>query len=266
MPDADPQPSGTPPPGESSDAPLAILTACEIAFPPLSSSPEYMQPPRLGIIHLLAWMTVTAILFKINMAFAPDKPVEMSYALWIWIFGVITNSAAITGMGIVLVAKYYGVKGYFQPGHILLFYSSFATLANLALSRLFSLSTNSVDIDFFGFSTFLWTFPGVVVFFWIASKIPEQGRWRFMFRAWGWIYLLNFVFGDVVYSFGARSQFVLFQGILLFMLPAAILIIAATLDLIRSSQRDWLHWLGVCVIVLSSIWAPISMLIRIFSR
>jgi hypothetical protein len=224
MSDTDPQSSDTSIPGESSVDHQAIpVTNGNLA---ISALP--LQPPRLGIIHLLAWMTVTAVLFQINMVLAPGRPVEVNYALWSWIFRVIIQSAAITGAGIVLVAKYYGGKSYFQPGHFLLFFSSFVTFVNLALSRFFSLSTNTIDSDLFGFSTFLWTFPGILIFFWIASKIPEQGRWKNMFRAWGWLYLLNFVFGDVVHSSGARSQLFIYQMILLlFILTFAILFIAA---------------------------------------
>lgn len=165
MSDADPQSSGNPISGDSPEASLPIPGVFKDSNDPRRSTPEYLQPPRLGIIHLLAWMTVTAVLFKIIMALAPGRPFEMSYSLCIWIFKVIINSAAITGAGIVLVAKYHGGKGYYQPGHFLLFYSSLVTLANLALSRLFSLSTNSVDSDLLGFSTFLWMFPGVIIFF-----------------------------------------------------------------------------------------------------
>jgi hypothetical protein len=268
MSDADPRSSDKPIPGNSPDTSLPIPGTSDVSNDPCRSTPEYLQPPRLGIIHLLAWMTVTAVLFKIIMALAPGRPFEMSYSLCIWIFKVIINSAAITGAGIVLVAKYHGGKGYYQPGHFLLFYSSLVTLANLALSRLFSLSMNPVDNDLLGFSPFIWTFPGVIIFFWIASKIPEQGRWKYMFRAWGWISLLIFVFGDIPYSYGSRSQFLIFQMILffIFMLPVAILLMVATLDLIRGSRRDWLHWLGIGVSVLNIVWAPTSMLIHTFSR
>ncbi|MGD0515961.1 MAG: hypothetical protein ABSA26_00365 [Thermoguttaceae bacterium] len=266
--DADSQPSGASIPGKLPDAFLPIPGAYVDSDDPRRSKPEYLQPPRLGIIHLLAWTTVAAVFFKISMALRPDKPVEMNYDLWIWMFKVILNSAAITGAGIVLVTKYHEANGRFQPGHLLLFFSSLATLANLVLSRFVDLLEISVD------GNFLVLFPLIViVLFWFATKITEQGRWKNMFSFLGWMYLISgivlfFTLANIRSPY-LRSLFQFFPFLqihLLLLFPIAILVITAILDLIHGPKRDWLHWLGVCEILSCAICALIPLLLYGFLK
>jgi hypothetical protein len=219
----------------------------------------YLQPPRLGIIHFLAWMTVTAVLLKICMAFAElNSPIKMNYDLCRGIFLVILYSAAITGALVVLIAKYHGGQGHFQPGHFLLFYASLAVLGNWALYFCLKYSffqSSSMYLPVFPIIVML---PQIFLFFWFAAKTPEQGRWQYTFRIWGFIYLLNLILtvGPIwfPYSISAELRYIQFPVIpLLSILQFAVFVITVALDLIHGSRRDWLHWLGTSVIILSTV-------------
>lgn len=274
MPDADSRPSDTPIPGESPDASLPIPGTSDVSNNPRRSTPEYLQPPRLGIIHLLAWMTVAAVLFKVYVAFAPNKPLEMNYNLWIWMFKTIANSAAVIDAGILLVAKYRDPKRYFQPGHFLLFCSCLATLENLLIVSLLVLfisepfAWNPINISFLTLSSLSKIFIDLVVLLWFALRIPVKGRWKYMFQFWGGIDLLYLVLAFASLRMVSNTIFIststplsyplVFPGILLFfILPNVFLAIAAILDLMRGPRRDWLHWLGVCGILFNYNWSPI---------
>jgi hypothetical protein len=272
MPDADPQPSGTPTPGESSDAPLAILTACEIAFPPLSSSPEYMQPPRLGIIHLLAWMTVTAMLFKILTTPAPIQPIVWNFHLGTAIFQEILAGAGLVGVGIIILAKIRHTPGYLQPGHLLLLFMCLETTGKM-MKREYLLSFPMTDRNYSDYvyviDVIIITFE-VIALFWFATRIPERGRWRIFFRLYALAMLFFFVFEltDFLYYQIVRTHlpliseylnlYILFPGI-----PFVFLPIVVILDIIRGSHRDWLHWLGACILFWEMIRVPISLLARL---
>ena len=93
---------------------------------PISAEPEYIQPPRLGIIHLLAWTAVAAVLFKVNAALlllakgnsavvAPDVPVQA-----IGIADFTLMAAGIVGLAVLVRAWLRRQPARLAPGHWIL--------------------------------------------------------------------------------------------------------------------------------------------------
>ena len=168
----------------------------------LIPAPEYLQPPRLGIIHLLALVTVTAILMSVYMSIMVPLMVppnqQFHWSVWsIGILFVILSAADIVGASILLNVMYHRTPGYFQPGHWILMYSGIAGLAEIIRDSIVVLCTRHFGLSIMSYTAFKMLYIAcavvqVIVFFWFASRIPERGRWKlfFKFRAWLVIYLL----------------------------------------------------------------------------
>ena len=92
---------------------------------PFAPPPELFHPPRLGIVHLLAWTAVTAALLKLSVAAGgPDLPSDY-HSGERQIFFTITGSmahmmilaAGVVGTAVILRARLRGVTGRLQAGH-----------------------------------------------------------------------------------------------------------------------------------------------------
>jgi len=124
-PDAD-HPDDSAPPQLAGESPLA----------PGSPFAEYYRPPRLGIIHLLAWTAATAVLLKFSMAMemlgdrgiASTSP-ELDIAVQAYRFMYsAAHAAGIVGSGVLLLARIRRLPGRFQPGHWLVLVETLGAL------------------------------------------------------------------------------------------------------------------------------------------
>lgn len=87
-------------------------------------SPELFHPPRLGIIHLLAWTGVTAVLMKVMTGAGWLDSMSDHFSGWIRILftanSVIQMAAlagGVVGTSVILRARYRGIGGRLQAGH-----------------------------------------------------------------------------------------------------------------------------------------------------
>jgi hypothetical protein len=268
MTDADHQPLDASTSGQSPDSPLPSPRAAGPASD--HTAPAYLQPPRLGVIHLLAWMTVAAVMFKINRAVRPAGPTTIDWAHFVWMVRELAIAAAITGEGIILAAKYRGLKGRIQPGHFLLFYCGVLPVQEW----LFPVPMPDAFLVLFEFSI---VFVNAVVPFCFALRMPEKGRWTTSLLILGATNLLLAVIesptiSEIIALSASSALRSVYLSVYLYLAPfrgslavyaltIAFLAVAAMLDCLRKSKRDWLHWLGVCATLMNYIWW-LFMLIR----
>jgi hypothetical protein len=246
----DPQNSGTPSPDRLAQATQLFRTIIEIPLAPIETHPRYLCPPRLGIIHLLAWITVAAVIFGIRRTL---WVYESSFSLLtiIVMFITIFRSAGLVGAGILINVKRLQIQDRFQPGHWLLLYLSLTTLGNLALNistRYASASFNKVTptLEYLGGSLFQ-----IIVCYWIASRIPELGRWKNCYKYWAWTIVATVILSFIKpFIYGYSFQYAV---LFLWLLPSLLLISVTLIDLIKRCPRDWLHWLGVWIIVFENL-------------
>jgi hypothetical protein len=263
MPDNVSRPSDTSIPGESPDPSLPIPGSNNLSNDHRRSTSEYLQPPRLGIIHLLVLMTVTAILMQAQTSIMAQLNQQIPFKSWVPVIIImIVYAADVTGAGILLNIKCHRVKGRFQPGHWILFYSVVASLAAIILGSIVSIVVNGTRqnapglIDTAIIVHFTRMIAEVIAFLWFASELPEKGRWKILFQLWALITLFQlFVYSLSIMKLSTIPEFFYGTGsyVLFQKLPAILLLLVAILDLVRGARRDWLHWLGVCNMIFISL-------------
>ncbi len=102
------------------------------------SSPfaEQFRVPQFGIIHLLIWSTVTAVLLKYYLAIADESSFQES-PVQLWLIRISQSLSAILvgsiviGSGILIRARCYKMLRRLQPGHWLVLVVTFRALLNL---------------------------------------------------------------------------------------------------------------------------------------
>ncbi len=93
---------------------------------PIPTEPDYLQPPRLGIIHLLAWTAVAAVLFKGDAAsrlLAKERMSDLSGNLLQQVAGLLDLTliaAGIMGLAVLACSRLRRQPGRFAPGHWIL--------------------------------------------------------------------------------------------------------------------------------------------------
>ncbi len=265
MPDADFQPSGNPIPGESPEASLPIPWAYEGSDDPRRSTSEYLQPPRLGIIHLLALMTVTAVFLTAFTPITLQRPLPV-VSLCIFSFNIIVKAAGFIGAYVLLRAIIRHTPGCLQPGHCMLLFGFVETLGTIINWIVY----NSLQTSFGPLVlAVVITICESAAYFWCALRIPERGRWKLFFRLWAVavslpavLVFIEFLCHQMITGLSPFSRFPRIAAFfIILIMPLIILFIVLLIDIIRGCRRDWLHWLGVCIFVFDTTWMPIILLV-----
>lgn len=237
-----------------------------------SPTAEEFVAPRLGIIHLLIWITVAAVVLKMNAAlsqFGPQGPSRVRVAAGVEfqvLMGVydLLLATGLTGLGVLLLAL-RRARGRLQPGHWVLLVETIVS-ASAYLFRTASWLCQS-NLLFHGVLNFV---PYIILFgfrcgmFWFAGSRVLGGRgWRWSLRtfavvnglqglliAWASYVMLGWWGSSFDYfSLAFSPYWSLVLGL--------VLLVIAVLDA-RHRSRDWLHWLGVGLfeasVALSGAW------------
>ena len=286
MSDTNPQSCSSPILGESVVTPTVVPAVGEKPLLPTSAQPQYLQLTRLGIIHLLAWITATAVLMKIDTVIAADKQFELSALLWLRIVENILAGAGLVGVGILLLTLPRQKEGYLQPGHWLVMYACLKILVKkFTIINVTSYST--IDIEYCNYFLvsygLIWAVFETVALFWFTTKIPESGHWSIFFRLWASVLVISIFIKGIN---GIRVLGVGFVPLLPLLLlisvklisiffenwppifldtinaPLLFLPIPIMLDVLRGSRRDWVHWLGVSMVFCESVSIPIQVLFQ----
>ena len=96
-----------------------------LPLPPGPALPEHYEPPRLSILHMLIWMTVAAVLFKLQVAIEATDQGHSLFRRGVFFqayqaANVILDAAAYVGMGVLCMSMVRGLRGRLQPGHWIL--------------------------------------------------------------------------------------------------------------------------------------------------
>ena len=254
-----PEPDHTPAASDSAE-PLNPLIVPPAAAVLPSPAIEYLVPPRIGIIHLLAWVTCTAILLKFNtgmemLSAPPSNAVTLPQPFFyqgIHAARCILNGALLVGASVLFHALWRREKGRFQPGHWILAINGVSILlwcllnfaavlilaGDLRMLGSFGMYLNIVSLSFHAIATA-----------WAAWKLPEHGRWTIYlgmsslnaaYHAWG--YPISFI--PFLRSPGFL-HLLIFLRIYCEPLLGLSCLAAVILDSVRGPSRDWLHWLAV---------------------
>ncbi len=220
---------------------------------------DYLSPPRHGIRHLLAWLTVSAVMLRFlvlpqSSFFSLDGPALQAQQHAMGIFRAAYFSAVLCAAVVLLRTKLRGTPGPFQPGHwiCLAMAPCLATIAFVenGLSGYLA-SANHLLSGFGRAATGLVLWPvliQVAVFVWCTIQ-------RMYTSAWWW--RLAFL----VFSLASAYAFLMDLD-WLWLLPgtpivhhpeahgACVAIVLAIVAAVSSDwvfcvRRDWLHWLGV---------------------
>ncbi|MBN1910484.1 MAG: hypothetical protein JW818_12140 [Pirellulales bacterium] len=220
------------------------------AEPPEAQSPtdppgEFLEVPRLSILHLLLWTAVTAVLLggMIAVGQATVPPITFGFHE---VLVAINGAACLTGTGIILVTKCRS-SGRFHFGHF------FLILQGLFwLGIAWSIYAPEVAVEHHPqdqYSKFPWTYgvtflilmTGLLVLMIFLAQYPRIG--------WPLIGLLFLATCIVCIAKAYSSPF---NPVSWVPMVAVLLILTMELGvaiwLIRASQKlraDWLHWLGL---------------------
>lgn len=222
---------------------------------------SYFQPPPLRILHLLAWITVAAILIRIVMVFdavyvdATGGRVE-PFVRAMRFFSNSLTAGGIVGAGILVAGWVRGIRGPLQPGHWLIVVNGLSStiayalfLAQLALMQtvFWSLEEHRylhlMHVCQTGFLSLL----QIVLWYAAARNTVDGTRWKAFFgivsASYGIRLLLTCI--DALYyeswTFRLGWFFSVFLG--------SILVIVVVRDRRRALPRDWLHWVGVGIAI-----------------
>ena len=92
-------------------------------------SRNFYQPPRLGIIHLLAWTAIAAVMFKsdiaIRLLWKQQEMVVISNVLYqaIEFVDLTLMAAGVVGLAVLVRAWFRRQPGRFAPGHWILMFT-----------------------------------------------------------------------------------------------------------------------------------------------
>jgi len=275
-------------PADHSDDSVVPEIHTGASFAPNSPQVDhYFCPPRLGISHLLIWTAVVAVYLKLFVAVEAfhgetatqlQLPQAVSILLHMSMFVYsVTHAAAIVGVFILLRAKIRGCPGRLQPGHWFVLAGGVASLAILS-SHLLLLAFMAKDDSSSVQSIVSWTTSvfGVQMILqmgiYLCATWASKGskRWQVPFALLATASLLHafMIFGIrkllmpllwwIYVSLGSFNVVdAVFVVRRVFSVAAiVILLVAVVLDLINRERRDWLHWVGIAVIFMTTLVQP----------
>jgi hypothetical protein len=231
----------------------------------LISVPEYLQPPRLGVIQVLAFLALAAALILPNALshyYGKDTAVPNvppgTQVVWagLQINLNLCKAASLVGLGVLIVCKFRRIPGRLQPGHWVLLIQSIAMIWGLLWEKTSYLWFGSMsDLNKFqsmiklqsiltGCEMLLLVAAYVLLICYLREIVP----WKVFFGSIAFSYT---AYGFFFFSQGIRDltpHFFVFTMISLTVLVLLVLIVTIAFDRKNYIIRDWLHWLGLFLI------------------
>ena len=230
-----------------------------------------------GIIDLIVVTTAMAVLFKLHGLHMSSRSSDSGPMWMLLVFGYAMSSGLALSALYWLPMQFSGTGKFFrQPGHWILGCFSIFSIGGVVFLVCFIIHGPSLDIT----DALL---PAVGLLVWSVSYLcgailatvaafKVRGGWRVAM-----MFLIAFsISGMVAYAMGAigilfslNSMFdyvAMFQGgqqVVGFF--AAITIgVAVCIGLVKKSQWDWLHWIGVVVAVVDLVLVPLLRFVSIY--
>lgn len=234
-------------------------------------------PPRIGIFHLMALVFGIAVLFGANERFSEifqdawgDDVVEDTH--WrtrsLWFLNMIL-SASVDGVAIASLVWFWdwnrrSGRIRLQPGHWILLATGFHVLVNLPLNLIvYGLYADELLTGNYSWFSLI-NFPaiGVSVLILLLAWFRCRGSWR-VFFFWHVLWNFRIVIDWVLVRLFPISMYGAIQigySAVVGTCLLASLVIAVSLDLRRCQGRDWIHRVGVAVMLLSGLREVIQMI------
>jgi hypothetical protein len=236
---------------------------------------NYLRPPRLGIIHLLAWITFGVVLMKfdlgmdiLNPPLEGQSPAHLVLRHCRQAGKSIFEAAALVGAGILVLTKRRSRSGNFQPGHwILLINSAIIVLRCFILFVAYVLLQHEqlVQVPIKAALSMIIAISGACALIPAWRRLPESGRWKVYFKSLCayWV-LLGITF--LLVACGSRLYLAFLAVFFCGCVVTGAFLVAVVVDLKTRSNRDWVHWLGVAYVIASSILLVADSIATVFLR
>lgn len=247
-----------------------------------SPSVEFYRPTRLGIIHLLAWMVVAAVLLSMMMmslksikrilpeaqqveVFSSGLGLPITVLQTIHLAGTILLAGGLVGLFILVRDRFRGAPGRWQPGHWLLMVQSTAGVIDQLMVVVYTLPLAdwahfSVLSDIGTVVSFFCGLFGTGAYLVGAIRCPAGRLWRWVLGLFALgIGLFLHMYGLLLLPLDGSIRYQLANIIMplirlewvSILINGLLLAIAVVRDLLKRNRRDWLHWLGVAMITFS---------------
>ncbi len=239
----------------------------------VDKSREIFHPPRLGIIHLLGWTAISAVLMKVAKWSGQFEWLPEHVSGWIRI-SFATNrytlmaviSAGIVGMYVLSRSRHRDRSARLQAGHWMVVNMTVSSILSMIIFTIFFVTGRWLDalpdpswieplmpllIAGSAIPEFLLSTLWIVA----AIRMREIFAWKAMF---GFFAISAVVSGlyyiSIFYEINTSlvSSFTIVLRITA-MLTLVFLSTVVSMDLRRRTRRDWLHWLGVVTVFITSI-------------
>jgi len=221
-----------------------------------AASVEHLRPPRLGIIHLLAWTAVAAVFLKFNVAMeqigemqSQELPrwmaaLRQAIAFWFSAFA----AGAVVGVCVLLVCKARGVRGRLQPGHWIVL----AVAALSLMGRAFWLA--QIGLDRLGWNAIPVVLLLIMVLYCVSGAIYACGagrtiaglRWRVFLAVAAAAYVLHG--GFILASWFLPFRWPHWDLPICPLVLSLMLAVTVVIDVVHRAERDWIHWLGAATV------------------
>jgi hypothetical protein len=245
--------------------------AASVASPSVAEAAPPPAQPRLGIAHLLIWMTGAAVCLAVQRVISGESGVEGEFSVFVLLIelpyallhGMLLGCLAI---GATRLAR--GVPILVHPGHWLAMLWGMTTVGGWLVGAVYAAVANDPFDS--------WTAGA----FYVANTLNHvlfaagcvlglrqgrfEGRWNAVLVAVSLQQVLAAASGLVLFSIAMLADFMpgnspftwVLAGTVITALAAFVLIplliFAAWGDRRRGISRDWMHWVGA----LSILWEP----------
>ncbi len=234
---------------------------------------DHFQPPRLRILHLLAWMTVATVIFKFNLAVSGViaramagtagrviKNWSVAYRA-IALTQVIMYAAGFVGLGILVAARFRRRPGRLQPGHWMLVVevSLYAAtrIPDVVLLLTYLIQQGASFRLPSWYMRLNWE-PLVVpclcrasLYYWASIRTIDGWRWRALFVCLAILAVIAALWPALAWVILSRGWFGMRALVAGFPIPVNAVLCLTLLAVVLADlrvPRDWVHWLGVAVV------------------
>ncbi|PQO46315.1 hypothetical protein [Blastopirellula marina] len=219
---------------------------------------------RLSLSDLFVWMTLTALLCFISQ-------ISFYQHLQSGVQEVLSQISILTFFPVGLTTLYLFAKRRwtkhpidFQPGHWLLVQCGVVGVYYVVATALIYLTNSPFDNTFISLHPrwislvlFVYQTGQMMCLLWAAWRFPVRSPWEFylvlpvvgrLLFSWN-----HFAYFNGLYQLGLGGLFALQFNVLVSIAELLVLVALAIWDAKTAPRRDWLHWVGVGLFLLSTL-------------
>jgi hypothetical protein len=231
------------------------LTIAQKLAEPLADIP----PPRLSIVHLFLWTTITAVIMALGRSvflrqqaeFESDGVHALSIAHWYMmsaLYGLICS-----GLIVAVCRKRRSPTVRLEPGERLLVVRGISFVVQMATYALMNLlfGTESYNVEMYVAIQAISLSADLALSVWAVVRTDRQPAWRRFFAIAGIAAVANLVLMGGTDAFIWLSWATVIFYVMV-VIECVLLVLAIRGDRARSMTRNWLHWFGVFTFIFST--------------